>query len=78
VNRDLRWARQDRDKARDVLKDHRQHCHRCSQGDPCDKGVTLIERVTETAVAVKREEKLARQPIPGQGELFGLDEMASR
>jgi hypothetical protein len=76
-HRQLRWAQQDLTVLEKEWKAHRVHCVGCARSAVhrsaamrCESGAAIAERLAALRAEVKRERELAKQPVPGQGELF--------
>jgi Fe-S oxidoreductase len=74
-NRALRWAREDLAKARAEVKDHRTACHAC-KWSACETASRLYADIADLKEAVRREQALAKAPMPGEIALFSDEEIA--
>ena len=76
-NRTLREARETAAVAEQAWKQHRAGCVTCVRAqrqrvltDMCVPGWKLYRERRDANAALEEERRLAKQPVPGQGELF--------
>jgi hypothetical protein len=83
-NWNLREARLIAADADTAWRTHKSECPRCARAarlrrltEACPAGVRITADRSTAHAAVKREQELAKLPVPGQGTLFDLDQGAS-
>jgi hypothetical protein len=76
-NRSLRLARETARDAEQAWRGHKDHCFRCDDAAQrhklekcCGEGWAIYHTRRTTSETLEHERELAKQPVPGQNELF--------